>query len=184
MLHGLDGLRQSWEWPGSQNPCKSINWERMTSFHGPQTGLGLALITSTSCHVPLSKFTGDHSSPLAMLSPWPPVPQVLLFSIGLVPGNIVLGWNLPRPFSGPKLLFWLLALSRCLYVAELRSTWSGANIVTSGRTSLWAWVLGLHSRNSIPYRLGWECLRSFWKSLNVTDSNKLSRICKDEAEGC
>ena len=63
----------------------------MTSFHGLRMGLGLAVITSASCQGPLRKFTVDHSSPLAMLSPWLPSPRVLLSSTGLVPGNTEAG---------------------------------------------------------------------------------------------
>lgn len=132
----------------------------MTSFHGLRLGRELAVITSISCHGPLSKFTVDHSSPLAMLFPWPPSPKfcfsVLVWSLE----TLSLDETSLRPFLGPKLFFWWLSLSCSLYCAELRSTWSCANIVTNARTGLWAWPWRLHSRNSIPCRPGWECFRS------------------------
>lgn len=68
-------LGTPWRIAGVTESLQVCNRERMTSFHGLRMGLGLAVITSVSCQGPLRKFTVDHSSPLAMLSPWPLVPK-------------------------------------------------------------------------------------------------------------
>lgn len=112
----------------------------MTSFHGLRMGPGLAVITSVSCQGPLRKFTVDHSSPLAMLSPWPLVRRFCFPVLVWCLETLRLDETSLRPFLGPKLFFWLLTLSCSVYCAEFHSTWNCANMVFRARTGLWAWL--------------------------------------------
>ena len=189
MLLGSDGLGQSGELLGSQHLWKlAIGRGR---HHSMASDWALSWLSS-----PLFPAMVPWASSL-----WTTLPLWLCFFLGpQSPSSAFQYWSgawkhwarmkppWVRPFLGPKLFFCLLSLSCSLYCAELRSTWSCADIVTNARTGCGRGRRGCIPGTASPAGLGGsvsevsENLQG--ASLNITGSNKPSRIWKDEAEGC